>query len=296
MRASQLRIGFNRVEYCELNSHLAPAYFCWSFQFAEVTKIRYDCCMPHIEIAAEKLFFVLGFPVTNTLLATWIVAGFLLAIAFRMNRGLAVIPAALQNIAEFFVEGFLGLAQGILGSREATEKYFPLIATSFIFILASNWFGILPGVGSIGFYETRGEERIFLPLLRSGASDLNVTLAIATVTVFLIHAMAIGALGFREYIGKFFSFNGPIEFFVGILEIVSEFAKIISFSFRLFGNIFAGEVLLVIVGLLAPFGAPIPFLMLEIFVGFVQALVFAMLTTVFISIAVSHHETEVAHH
>ena len=244
---------------------------------------------PHIEIGAEKLFSVLGFPVTNELLTSWIVVGLLIFVAWRMSRGIAVIPAMLQNILEFFVDGFIGMAEGILGSRAAAEKYFPLIATSFLFILTSNWLGILPGVGSIGFYETHGHESIFVPFFRSAASDINTTLALATITVLLIHVFAVGALGLRGHMSKFFTLKGPIEFFVGILELVSEFAKIISFSFRLFGNIFAGEVLLIITGFLAPFGAPIPFLMLEIFVGFVQALVFAMLTTVFLSIAVADH-------
>ena len=252
--------------------------------------------MPHIEIGAEKLFSVLGFPVTNALLTSWIVVLLLIFVSFRMSRGIAVIPAMLQNILEFFVEGFVRMAEGILGSRAAAEKYFPLIATSFLFILTSNWLGIFPGIGSVGFYEMRGHEQVFVPFFRSAASDINTTLALATLTVFLIHAFAVGAIGMRAHIGKFFTFKGPIEFFVGILELVSEFAKIISFSFRLFGNIFAGEVLLIITGFLAPFGAPIPFLMLEIFVGFVQALVFAMLTTVFISIAVADHHAEAEHH
>ncbi len=252
---------------------------------------------PHIEIGAEKLFVVLGFPVTNALLTSWIAAALLIFVAFRVSRGITVIPKTLQNVLEFFVERFVKMAEGILGSRASAEKYFPLIATSFLFILTSNWLGIFPGVGSVGFYETREAGKFFVPFFRSAASDLNMTLALATITVFLIHVMAVGAIGVKSHLSKFFSFKGPIEFFVGILELVSECAKIISFSFRLFGNIFAGEVLLVITGFLAPFGAPIPFLMLEIFVGFVQALVFAMLTTVFISIATAQHgEQEVARH
>ena len=245
--------------------------------------------MPHIEIGAEKLFSVLGFPVTNALVTSWIVVALLLFVSWRMSRGLAAVPQMLQNLLEFFVDGFVAMSEGILGSRAAAEKYFPLIATSFLFILTSNWLGIFPGVGSVGFYEMQDGARKFVPFFRSAASDINTTLALATITVFLIHMFAVGAIGIRAHIGKFFTFKGPIEFFVGILELVSEFAKIISFSFRLFGNIFAGEVLLIIIGFLAPFGAPIPFLMLEIFVVFVQALVFAMLTTVFISIAVADH-------
>ena len=256
--------------------------------------------MPHIEIAAEKLISVFGLPITNALLTSWVVVGLLVAVALLLRRRTSLIPNALQNVAEFFMESFLALMESVLGSRAVAEKYFPIVGTIFLFILTSNWLGILPGIGSVGFFEHLGGETKFVPLFRSAASDLNMTLALATITVFLIHVMAVGAIGIKSHIGKFFSFKGPIEFFVGILEFISEFAKIISFSFRLFGNIFAGEVLLIITGFLAPFGAPIPFLLLEIFVGFVQALVFAMLTVVFISIAVSHHEyeskIEVVHH
>lgn len=245
--------------------------------------------MPHIEIAAEKLFAISGFPFTNTLIASWLVVGVLVAVGLIIKGRLSLVPAGLQGVFEFFVDRFLVLMEGVLGSRAVAEKYFAIVATVFLFILTSNWLGIVPGFGSIGIKEIHDHTVKLVPLLRSAASDLNVTLALATITVFAIHVLAVGAIGFREHVSNFFSFKGPIEFFVGILELISEFAKIISFSFRLFGNIFAGEVLLIITGFLAPFGAPIPFLMLELFVGFVQALVFAMLATVFISIAVATH-------
>lgn len=254
--------------------------------------------MPHIEIAAEKLFEIGGFSITNTLLTSWVVVALLVSAAFVVHRRMALVPGRIQNVFEFFVEAFLSLIQSVLGSRTTAEKYFPLVGTVFIFILASNWLGIMPGVGSIGFFETTADRHEkFIPLFRSAASDLNVTLALATVTVFIIHILAVSALGLKTHLSKFFTVRNPIDAFVGILELVSECAKIISFSFRLFGNIFAGEVLLVVVGFLVPFGGPLPFLMLEIFVGFVQALVFAVLTTVFISIAVSSHGAEeVVHH
>lgn len=252
--------------------------------------------MPHIEIAAEKLTTVFGLPITNALVTSWVVVGLLVIVALLLSKRTSLIPGGLQNVIEFFMESFLTLMEGVLGSRVTAEKYFPIVGTIFLFILTSNWLGILPGIGSVGFIEHMGGESKFVPLFRSAASDLNVTLALATITVLMIHIMAVGAIGIKDHISKFFSFKGPIEFLVGVLELVSEFAKIVSFSFRLFGNIFAGEVLLIITGFLAPIGAPIPFLVLEIFVGFVQALVFAMLTVVFISIAVSHHDPEAAHH
>lgn len=246
--------------------------------------------MPHIEIAAEKLFYLLGLPVTNTLLTGWIVMGIFLVAARLLAGRIRTVPGGLQNIFEFAVERFLGMMESVFGSREKAERYLPIVATLFLFIVISNWLGILPGVGSVGIFERYdGEETRFVPFFRSAASDLNLTIALALIAVAAVHLAGIRQLGFGAHFSKFFSFKNPIEFFVGILELVSEFAKMVSFSMRLFGNIFAGEVLLIITGFLAPYGAPIPFLGLEIFVGFVQALVFAMLTTVFISIAVAHH-------
>ena len=248
---------------------------------------RFSYTMPHIEIAAEKLFSIFGLPVTNTLLLSWVVIAVLVIIAQLISRNLRVIPRGLQNVFELVVEYFTDMMEGIFGSRGKAEKYFPIIATIFLFVLISNWMGILPGVGSIGFYETHGEEEIFVPLFRSAGSDINFTLALAIVAVLLVNVSGICAIGFWKYAGKFFSFKDPISFFVGILEFISEFAKMVSFAFRLFGNVFAGEVLLVITGFLVPLFIPIPFLMLEIFVGFIQALVFSMLTMVFVSIAVA---------
>lgn len=245
--------------------------------------------MPHIEIAAEKLFYFLGLPITNTLLMGWIVIALLAVAIFFLARGLKPTPGHLQNIFEIVVEGFVGIMENILGSREKAEKYLPLVATVFLFILVSNWLGILPGIGSIGLLEKIGDETKLVPLFRSSASDLNFTLALAVIAVIFVNILGISAVGIKSHLGKYFSFKGPVEFFVGILEFISEFAKMISFSFRLFGNVFAGEVLLIITGFLMPFIAPIPFLGLEIFVGFIQALVFAMLTMVFLSIAVAHH-------
>ena len=145
---------------------------------------------------------------------------------------------------------------------------------------------ILPGVGALRILH----EGHAVPLVRSAFSDLNNTLALALIAVAATHLIGIVSLGPLRYIGKFLSFKGPIQFFVGILEMVSEVAKILSFSFRLFGNIFAGEVLLVVVSVLIPIIAPLPFLGLELFVGFIQALVFAVLTLVFLTMATQQAE------
>ncbi len=245
--------------------------------------------MLHIEIAAEKIFEILGFPVTNTLLMAWIVTLVLLAASFFIFRKPTVVPAGVQNIFEFFIERFISLMESVFGTRERAEKYFPWVATIFVFILLSNWLGVFPGIGSVGFLEKIHDEKVFVPLFRSAASDLNFTLALALVAVAMVNIFGIGASGWGKHFSKFFSLKSPIDFFVGTLEFISEVAKMISFSFRLFGNVFAGEVLLVITAFLIPYFIPVPFLMLEMFVGFVQALVFAMLTMVFINIATSHH-------
>ena len=167
--------------------------------------------------------------------------------------------------------------------------------TIFLFVILSNWIELIPGLGTVGINEIHAGKTVLIPFMRSASADLNVTLALALISVFTIQFMGIAAIGVSKYAGKFFvsPFHKPyfIGTFVGVLELISECAKIVSFSFRLFGNIFAGEVLLIVMLNLVPFFVPLPFLFLELFVGFIQALVFAMLTLVFLKMAV----TEAAH-
>jgi F-type H+-transporting ATPase subunit a len=173
-----------------------------------------------------------------------------------------------------------------MGDRKLALKFFPLAATFFIFILTTNWMGLLPGFGSVGFYE----HEVLVPYFRATNADLNTTLALAMLSVITIQVAGITALGFFRYGKKFINFSSPINFFVGILELISEFAKIISFSFRLFGSIFAGEILLMVIAFLVPYVVPLPFIGLEIFIGGVQALVFMLLTVVFIKMAMTPME------
>jgi len=179
--------------------------------------------------------------------------------------------------------------KNIIGTDRNTEKVFPFIVTFFIFILISNWLGLVPGVGTIGINVEKDHSEHFFPFLRAPAADLNTTLAFAIISVIITNIFGISAIGFSKHVGKFISFKNPIAFFVGILETIAEVAKILSFSFRLFGNVFAGEVLLIVIATLVPYIAPVPFLALEIFVGFIQALVFTMLTLVFIKVAIEEH-------
>ena len=249
----------------------------------------------HVSITPEIITTIFGMPITNSLIASLITTVVLIVIAYFATRDVKKVPTGLQNLFEAVIEALFNMVDSVTGDKKQTYKFFPLVATIFIFIIISNWLGLLPGFGSVGFFETaqegmHGKEHsVFVPLLRSANSDLNVTLALAMISVLATQIFGIAALGVLKYGKKFINFSSPIKFFVGILELVGEIAKMISFSFRLFGNVFAGEVLLVVIIMLAPFIVPIPFFALELFVGFIQALVFAMLTLVFLKVAVTAH-------
>lgn len=282
--------------------------------------------MLHISLAAEKIGHIGPMPITNSLLTTWVVMLVLLVISLLVKRSLALVPSHGQSIAEMVIEALYDFFQSVVG--EHVRKLFPLIASLFFFIILANWIGLVPGVGTIGFFETHGatveaeqavpatetaaktsgiegavheevvqekieetavEEATFVPLLRGATADLNTTIALAIIAFGAIQYFGFQTLGFH-YTKRFFNFSNPIMFFVGMLEIISDVSKVISFAFRLFGNIFAGEVLLTVMAFLMPFLAPMPFLVLELFVGFIQALVFSTLTAVFVNVAVSHEE------
>lgn len=244
-----------------------------------------------ISLAAEQIGHIGFLPVTNSMLLSWIVTALLAILAFFATRDLKKIPTGIQNFFETIVEFLFNTANEIIGDEQQTKKYFPLVATIFIFIIANNWIGLLPGVGTIGVNEIKEGHRVLVPLLRSANADLNTTLALAITTMIAVQVFGVAAIGAFRHAGKFFNFKSPILLFVGILEFMGEFARMVSFSFRLFGNIFAGEVLLTIVAFLVPYIAPLPFFFLELFVGFIQALVFTMLALVFIkgAIAVPEH-------
>ena len=248
-----------------------------------------------ITLAAEKIFSFGPIPITNSFISTWIVTLALISFALVSTHKVALIPQGIQNFAEFVVETFQNFVTPI--AQKKSKIFFPIVASFFFFILVGNYFGLLPGVGSVGFFlpadashqamqagEIENGQKVFIPLLRSINSDLNTTVALALVSAVATHYFAIKYLGLGGYLGKFFSLN-PIFLFVGLLEIVSEITKVFSLSFRLFGNVFAGEVLLQTASTkLFAFIIPIPFYFLEILVGFVQALIFAVLTLGFMVI------------
>ncbi len=247
-----------------------------------------------VSIVAEKLFGIGSFPVTNALLIGFLVSVFLMTVMRIAGRKLEIVPRGLQNIVEIIFEGLLAFMESVLEDKRSARKFFPLIATIFLFVLFSNWVGLLPGAGTIGLVHTENGHATIIPFLRSTSADLNFTIALSLIVVFTIQWTGIATLGIMKYGGKFFinPFQKPyfIGTMMGLLELMSEFVKILSFSFRLFGNVFAGEVLLIVMLHLAPYFVPLPFLFLEVFVGLIQAAVFAMLTLVFLRMAVLEPE------
>ena len=241
-----------------------------------------------ISIVPEQLWKINGMPITNSLFTTWIDMGIIILLAVIGMRGKNLVPKGVQLVFEAVYQFFLNLCESVLEQKELAEKAVPFITTIFVFVFVGNLTGLIPGVGSIGFFEG-GEE--FTPLLRAPTSDLNTTIALALISVITTQVVGFKVLGIG-YLKKFFNFANPVHFFVGILELISEFTRIISFSFRLFGNIFAGEVLLVVIGMLIPAFLPIPFYGLELFVALIQAFVFAMLTLVFIKLSMTSHHAE----
>lgn len=235
----------------------------------------------HISLVAEPIAHIGAIEITNALFTSWIVVGALGLGTYIASRRFKKSPSKLQLAFELPYQYMRELAHNVAGKN--ADKFFPLVMTFFIFILISNWSGLLPGVGSIGVKE----HGSLIPLLRAPTADLNMTLALALTSVGAIQYFGFSALG-TEYLKKFFTLNNPIYTFVGLLELISEISKVISFAFRLFGNIFAGEVLLTVIAFLIPVLVPIPFYGLEIFVGLIQAFVFAILTLVFLNIATQH--------
>ena len=240
-----------------------------------------------ISFAAEKLGYIGIMPITNSFVTSLLATSTLVLFSFFISKRLALVPGVLQNTTELVVDGFRTLTYQIAGARGGF--IFPWFSTFFLFIIFSNWLGLLPGFGTIGLHD----HGHFVPLLRTVNSDLNITLALALISLTLTHFFSITTLGIKEYVSRFFSLN-PINLFVGILELISEFTKIASLSFRLFGNIFAGEALIHTIAKLSPvtaFLVPVPFMVLEVMVGFVQALIFSMLTLVFMVILTTSHST-----
>ena len=265
---------------------------------------------PDPKLPAEVVFHLFGFPITNSILGAWLTIIVLVVFSYAVTRRLKLIPARLQSMFEFALGSLLNFCQSVAGEKNG-RRFFPVVATIFLFVAFNAWLSLIPGFGSIEIINAEGEH---VHLLRGANTDINMPLALALVSFVFVEYFGLRSLGFR-YLGKFFNvgqffrglgqllrgrlraglsglFTGAIDIFVGILEAMSEFIRIVSFTFRLFGNMTAGEILLLIAAFLIPWVFALPFYGLELLVGFVQALIFGGLTLVFFTLAVVHHGAE----
>lgn len=270
--------------------------------------------LPDIVIKPDVIFTIPGInlQITNTLLCTWIVIITLLVLVLLARRRRDLVPRGFQNLAEWGVEGLSNLVEGVAG-KEKGRKFLPLVATLFLFILFCNLMDVVPGVDSIGTVNAPvlhpvnlgfihllfgNDSGSLTPWFRPPTTDLNLTFAMALVVVVVCQIVGFATLGAGMHLGKYFKFrelfthgaSGPIEFFVGLVEIITEISRLLSFAFRLFGNIFAGSAVLAVFGFLTVGLGNVIFIPLELFVAFVQALVFALLTLVFLEMASSGHD------
>ena len=240
-----------------------------------------------IHLAPDVVTHIGTLPVTSTLITSWLTILLLIAFAVYFKGAIRKIPGRMQVIFEVVVGGAYDYVKETLESEVLARKYFPIIATIFFFILATNWIGLLPGVTSIGYFaESHGAQKL-IPFLYPVNTDLNVTIALALIAFFTIEVAGVLALGVLKYGGKFVNFSSPLAFFIGFVELIGELARLVSFSFRLFGNIFAGKTLLLVSFFFVPYIIPVPVMGYEVFVGFIQATVFALLTLFFIKLAVA---------
>jgi F-type H+-transporting ATPase subunit a len=260
---------------------------------------------------AVEIGHILGFPITNSMIFTWVVALGLILFARLATRQMNQVPSGAQNLFEWLVEGLYGLLESIIGAH-LTRKTFWFFGTIFIFILAANWIALVPGVGTIGWgHQTDHGFAIDEPLLRGANADLNLTLAMALIFFVLWIVWALQEVGVRGMAKEMFGAKGETTGFMkplmaiiflaaGLLEIISILFRPISLSFRLYGNVFAGENMLEAMSTLVPglgWLLPIPFYFMELLVGLVQALVFMLLTAVFTLLICQHEESahEAAH-
>lgn len=253
-------------------------------------------------LAPEVLFTIGGMKITNTMINVWLALIIFLVLGLIVKKIVALRPGKIQNFIEYFLEILLGYFDQVTGDRKKTMRFLPLAGSVFFFILLSNWLGLIPGTGSI----TYGHNM----LLRPANTDLNLTIAMALVAVIASHIFGFISVGVFTHLNKFIQlgtlfksllkgpvaiFTAVVEFAVGLIEMVSEVAKVLSLSLRLFGNIFAGEVLISVISSLIGILVPTPFMLLELLTGVIQAAVFTMLMLVYMTIASSEPHGEEEH-
>lgn len=256
---------------------------------------------------AEPIAHFGSFTVTNALFTSWVVVFILIIISVIVRLSIKKIPKGFQNLFEIIIEEAHSLCDQVTNNRIITNKAFPIVFAIFMFVLLNNWMGILP-LGGFGLIEVGEHGKMFIPLFRSGTADINGTLPLAIMSVIGANIFGIISIGLWKTINKYVNLmalgsiftkvrkdplilmTAPVMFAVGFLELVGEFAKVASLSFRLFGNVFAGEVLLASMGAIIAFILPTPFLLLEVLVGVIQAFIFAILTLVYYTISSMDHE------
>lgn len=249
---------------------------------------------------AETVFNIGDFKVTNSLITSWVAVFLIIILSLVIRAKNSKVPTVFQSFMETIIEGALGMMDMVTNDRQKSQKVFPIVFGIFLFVLINNWLGLVPGLGSITYNGTA--------LLRGGTADLNTTLALGLFAVVAANIFGIIVVGGWNWFNKFVNIKAiieipgkikkdptivlvnPITFFVGLIEIVSEVAKVASLSFRLFGNIFAGEVLIASISAMVAYGVPLPFMFLEVIVGIIQALIFSILTLVYFTIASTEHE------
>lgn len=262
-----------------------------------------------VTIFAEPVYHFENFTVTNALLTSWIAVVVIIVISFILRSKLREIPSGIQNFFESIVEGGLSLCDQVTNNRVLSLKIFPIAISAFFFILFNNWFGLLP-LGWFGLIEKGEHGLAFIPFIRGGTADLNTTLALAVSAVIGANIFGAFSIGLWKTFNKYVNLKilggiikkvrkeptvvlvAPVTFFVGLIEIIGELAKVASLSFRLFGNVFAGEVLLASMAALMAYAVPIPFIFLEIIVGIIQAIIFSILLVVYFTIGASDHDEE----
>lgn len=265
-----------------------------------------------ITLYAEPITHVGSFDITNALLSSWAVVIIIIFMSIVIRKSLREVPGKIQNIFELVIEGALNLCDQVTNNRKISIKIFPIAISVFFFILLNNWFGLLP-IGGFGIVHKGDHGLAFIPFLRGGTADINTTIALAVMAVIGANIFGVFSVGIWKTFNKYVNIKAlggiftkirkdptviivaPITFFVGLIEIVGEFAKVASLSFRLFGNVFAGEVLLASMAALVAYAIPIPFLFLEILVGVIQALIFSMLLVVYFTIGATDHDHEEEH-
>lgn len=264
---------------------------------------------PDPKLPAETVFHIFGFPITNSIIGAWITIIFLVGVSYIITRRMKLVPGRLQAAFEFLIGWLYDLCVSAAGEKNG-RRFFPLVTTIFLFVGFNAWLALLPGFGSITAHTAEGE----VALIRAANTDINMPLALALTSFIFVEFYGLRMLGIR-YIGKFLNFKeffraarqiftgklkagasrlvtGAMTVFTGLLEGLSEFIRIVSLTFRLFGNMTAGEILLLVAAFLIPWLFAIPFYGLELLIGFIQAIIFGGLTLIFLTLAVEHHEEE----